>query len=96
MERMNYPRESLLPKRSRQQSAALSRSVMRDRLAYNPNGGTPAPARTSGATLTLPLATFAAMDFGKLCEHLGLKPSQPHANAEGRDTRRRRRRRAAA
>jgi len=49
--------------------------------------------RQNARELTLTRAEFSSADYGQLCQKLGLSPSRPHANAQGKDTRKRRRNR---
>lgn len=46
----------------------------------------PAPElrqRRSTGELVVDARTFADLDFGQLCQRLGLRPSQPHVRADG-------------
>lgn len=49
--------------------------------------------RQTRRELVLSFDEFRTADYGQLCQFLGLRPSKPHLNAAGQDTRRRRGRR---
>lgn len=46
--------------------------------------------RPSSGEIIMPLEDFRKADYGKLCAHLGLRPSQPDRRADGSRAPRRR------
>lgn len=48
--------------------------------------------RPSSGEWCLSLADFRRLDFGQVCQYLGLRPSQPYSRADGTRAPRRRRR----
>lgn len=44
--------------------------------------------------VSMGLDDFAALDYGQVCQALGLRPSQPYTRADGTKARRPRRRRS--
>jgi hypothetical protein len=49
--------------------------------------------RPSSGAIVMDLSDFKAAEYGGVCQRLGLRPSQPWRDAEGRNRRPRRRRR---
>lgn len=40
--------------------------------------------RANSSGISMSLDDFRRVDYGQVCEHLGLRPSKPYHNAEGK------------